>query len=100
MRYRRNEDMVRLYAIQNRVRETIQDETAFASPALRPSQWCFGDAADCVIDLEREGLCRNLATLAVPDPRFRELFIGFRMKPDLFHPRRNNRARTSSQGMV
>ena len=100
MRYRRDENMVILYAIQNCVREAIQDEAAFASHAPRPSQWRFPDTTDGMIDLEREGLCGYLAPFVVPSRAFRELLFGFRMKPDPHHPRRNSRARTSSQGMV
>jgi hypothetical protein len=38
MRDRRNEDLVGTDAVQNRVRKTIEDDPALASPAERVSQ--------------------------------------------------------------
>lgn len=100
MRYGCNEDVIGPYAIQEGVGKAIEDELTLASPTLRPAQRRFDDAQNCVVELESEGLRGDLAALAIPALCFGQLLIGFRMEPDRLHPRRNKRARTSSQGIV
>jgi hypothetical protein len=100
MCYGRNEDVIRGHSIQNRVRKPIEHKATLASSTLRPSQRRLGNAENCVIDLERKGMSGYLASIAIPRLSFSELLLGFRMKPDLLHPRRNSRDRTSSHGMV
>jgi hypothetical protein len=94
------EDVVYSHAIQNDVRETIENEAALASPSLRPPERSFGDALDCVIDFESERLRGNFTALAIPVLCVSKLLISLAMKSDQHQARRNNLARTSSHGMV
>jgi hypothetical protein len=67
---RRDEDVIRLHAIHDRVWESVKNKAALATQSSRPSHWCFRDAGNGVIDFKAERLRRSLAARAVPIPRF------------------------------
>jgi len=77
----------------------MQNEPSLASSAQRPSQRCFRDASNCVIDFEGERLSGNFTALSIP-LLLEQFLIGLGMKSDPHYTRRNNLALTSSHGMV
>lgn len=69
MSYGRDEDFLHLYSVQNGIWKAIKDELALTSQANGIPKRCVQDSLDRVINLQREGLRRDLTARRVPRER-------------------------------
>jgi hypothetical protein len=66
MGYRDNKDSVRQQAVDNFVREPVQELPLRAVVVTWPRLWSFFDAVQCIANFSDERECDVLATLAIP----------------------------------